>query len=109
MPFVNTWNYIQNNLNIGAVIDNWSKDSQYLGDRFTISNISLSKIDVDTPGAKNIQKIPQNDFEGVYNVWQQYIACTYSRDQIRDNITRYSKYIISILKWVENSNGGTLP
>ncbi|MFZ4439951.1 MAG: hypothetical protein ACOYOS_16105 [Syntrophales bacterium] len=109
MPFVNTWNYIQTNLKIGAVIDNWTKDKQYFGDKFTISNIALTQLDIDTPGAKNIQKIPQIDFQGIYNVWPQYIGCTYSRDQIRDNITRYSKYIISILKWVENSNGGTLP
>ena len=109
MPFTTTWNYIQNNLTIGMTIDNWTKNQLYLGDQFEISNVSHTQIDINTPGAKNIQHVPQIDFQVVYNIWKQYIGCTYSRSDIRDSITRYSKYIISIFKWVENSNGGSLP
>jgi len=108
VPFIDTWNYIQNNLHVGDDTKNWTKNKQYLGDEFTISSLTPTQIDVKTPGAINIQKIPRIDFEDVYAIWQKYIGGTYTREQIRDK-TRYSKYIISILNWVENVNGGTLP
>lgn len=104
MSFVDTWNYIQNNLGLGMSIDNWTKDNQYIGDPFEISNVSSTHIDIKIPK----QHVPQIDFQGVYDIWPQYISGTYLRSEIRDNITRYSKFIISILKWVESSNGGTL-
>ena len=108
MPFIDTWNYIQKNLKNGTTINNWTKDKQYLGDQFTIYNVASTQVAIDTPGATNIQYVPQNDFEDVYNIWQQYVSSTHRRYQIRDN-THFSKYIISILKWVENSNGEILP
>jgi len=108
MPFINTWNYIQNNLKPGMLIDNWTKDRKYLGDQFTILKATPTEVQVDAPNAQYTQHAPRNDFERVYDIWGQYIACTYPRHKIRD-FTRFSKFVISILKWVENINGGTLP
>jgi len=108
MPFINTWNYIQNNLIADMSIKNWTVDHGFLGDQFKISSKKGLKIIVNSPNAKNTQNVPQHDFEMVYHIWGKYIAGNYSRSQIQNN-TYYSKYIISILKWVEGGNGGTLP
>jgi hypothetical protein len=109
MSFPDTWNYVQTFLSPGDSIKNWTKDRGYLGDEFTILRVSPSIITVDTPGAINLQHVPKSDFEGVYNIWTDYVGCRYRRQWIRDEITRYSKYIISILRWVEDQNDGNLP
>jgi hypothetical protein len=90
-------------------IDNWTDDKGYLGDQFTIQAVMPNVIHVNSPGAQNIQKVQRKDFEGVYNVWNQYRAGLFQRHRIRDKITRFSKYVISILYWVERNNGGILP
>lgn len=90
------------------LIDNWAKDSGYLGDQFTILKVTPTEVQVDAPKAQYTQHAPRNDFERVYDIWDQYIACTYPRHKI-GGFTRFSKYVISIVKWVEINNGGTLP
>ena len=58
--------------------------------------------------AKNIQKVPSADFETVYNLWQRYRNGQVTRPEIRD-ATRFSKYVISILYWLQAQCGGQLP
>jgi hypothetical protein len=108
MPFIHTWNYIQNYLRPGTAIDNWAKYSGLLGDQFTVTRVTPNEVEVDAPNAKNIQHVRRDDFERVYDIWDQYVAGDYPRHWIRD-FTRVSKFVISILKWVENNNGGMLP
>jgi len=108
MPFVNTWNTLQNQLRQGTVIRNWTAHGGYLGDSFTVVNVSQNYVEVDTPGATNIQRIPQCDFQIVYNLWDDYCLGRVKRYEIRDE-TRFSKYIISILHWLQNNCGGQLP
>lgn len=109
MPFQEMWNYILGNIQAGQSIDNWTRDKGFLGDQFTIIIFGPNYIGIDTPGAQNIQKVSRQNFQAVYNVWDQYLNGTLKRHQIRDSITRSSKYIISILHWVEIKNGGELP
>ncbi len=108
MPFINTWNALQIQLTPGTIIRNWTVENGFLGDEFTIVCVSQNYIEVDTPGAQNIQRIPQQDFQIVYNLWDDYRFGNVRRREIRDQ-TRFSKYIISILYWLQNNCGGHLP
>ena len=100
MDFTKTWQRIQAELRQGTTISNWTVKKGYLGDIFTVVDISLTYVKVETPKAKNHQPIPKEDFEAVYNVWNDYCRGSVQRQEIRD-MTRYSKYIISILHHFE--------
>ena len=59
---------------------------------------------VDSPGADNIQRIPEEDFAGVYEHWDAYNGGAFPRHRLRD-MTRFSTYVISILHHVLNGDG----
>jgi len=68
LAFVDTWNYIQKNLNKGTVIENWTKLKNHTGVDFAINDVFNDKIDINPPQAKTIQHVQKNDFENVYNI-----------------------------------------
>jgi hypothetical protein len=84
----------------GTTIPNWTAAKGFLGDAFTVTAVALGHVEVDTPGAQNVQTVPIAAFETVYNVWQPYCCGRVSRPEIRD-ATRFSKYVISTLHWLE--------
>ena len=108
MPFSATWSALRSNLTLQTSIPNWTADKGLLGDSFTVSGVTPTHVEVDTPGAQNFQTIPDRDFEVVYDVWERYCNGTVPRHEIRDS-TRFSKYVISILHWLEGHVGGALP
>jgi hypothetical protein len=108
MPFANTWDVVQTGLAPGTAIPNWTAANGLLGDDFTVRDVTAGHVQVDTPGAKNDQIIPRADFEMVYDVWGPYCGGQVPRHEIRD-MTRFSKYVISILHWLEGQHGGHLP
>lgn len=108
MPFQNAWNTLQRNLTVGTVIPNWTADNGLLGDSFSVAAVTPGHIDVDAPGAQNVQRVPLADFQLVYDLWHDYLRGAVPRREIRDS-TRFSKYIISILHWLEDQAGGNLP
>jgi hypothetical protein len=95
---------IQTQLAPGTDIPNWTVDKGPLGDSFTVVSVSHKYVDVVTPAGKNVQHIPMNDFETVAKLWQRYINKEIGRNVVRDR-TRFSKYIISILRWIEKGEG----
>jgi len=109
MAFNDTMEFIKNNFPAGTEIRNWTAANDYLGDTFTIDTINNDYITVISPNAQNVQNVPVNDFQLVYDMWDQYIDKNIGRAQIRD-ITRFSKYIISIFHQVSisNENSGKL-
>ena len=72
MPFDTTWNALHARLAAGATIPNWTAAKGLIGDAFTVTAVAPGHIDVDTPGAQNVQTVPAADFETVYNVWEPY-------------------------------------
>ena len=108
MPFAATWNAIQRQLRPGATVPNWTAAHGLLGDAFTITAVRPGHVEVDTPGAANIQTVSIGDFETVYNVWIPYCRGQVGRAEIV-RTTRASKYAISILRWLEEQSGGVLP
>jgi hypothetical protein len=108
MPFSQTWTALQTTLSAGMPIENWTQAKGLLGDSFTIVNVAAGFIEVNTPNASNLQRVPRADFELVYRQWTHYSTGQTRRHEIRDE-TRFSKYIISILHWLEQQSGGALP
>lgn len=100
MSFESFWLKLQHELSEGTVIRNWTAYGGYLGDFFTVVAVHQNCIAIDTPGARNIQVIPQADFEIVYRLWRDYVGCKVPRSAVRDR-TRFSKYIISIIQHLE--------
>lgn len=101
MTFADTWNSIQSDLGPGAQVKNWTAAKGYLGDIFTIAHVSPGYIVVSSPEAENAQSVPKQDFEKLHGVWSGYCAGSIQRQDIRD-MTRFSKYIISILHQMES-------
>ena len=103
MSFNRIWSFIQDNIKKGQIIKNWTKDSGYIGDPFTINCLDTNRIDITPLRAESIQRIPKKDFESVYDIWEQYLSGNFQRSKIRE-FTRFSKYIISIFHLVNQSN-----
>jgi hypothetical protein len=91
-----SWESIKRRIRPGTKVRNWSKHSGYLEGSFTVTAVGPDAIEVDSPGAKNIQVVPRNDFEDVLAVWDTYMAGNLPRYKLRD-MTRFSTYIISII------------
>jgi hypothetical protein len=107
MPFPDTWRSLQAELAPGQAVDNWSANRGDLGDSFRVVSVTPRAVKVDTPGAQTIQSISMAEFEKVYDLWPSYRAGSTRRHEIRD-ATRFSKYIVSILRWLE-ARLGELP
>ncbi|OGN94757.1 MAG: hypothetical protein A2Z71_05925 [Chloroflexi bacterium RBG_13_50_21] len=95
------WSHLQTNLKVGTTIKNWTDFHGYLGDTMKVTAIRGDSIEIDSPSTKNLQVVPKDDFEKVWSIWADYKSQKVSREQLRD-VTRFSKYIISILHWYEN-------
>src|SRR5687768_2242010 len=108
MSFADSWNTLQTKLSVGAKIPNWTAHKGEIGDAFSIASIEPDAIVVDTPGAKRLQIVPATDFEEVYELWNDYRHRKLERSAFTP-LTRYSKYVISILHWLEVSCSGHLP
>jgi hypothetical protein len=108
LSFAATWSALQANLTPGTTVSNWTAANGFLGDTFTVTTVGSTHVEVDTPGAQNIQKVPSADFETAYNLWQRYCKRQVTRPEIRD-ATHFSKYVISLLHWLEGQCGGQLP
>jgi hypothetical protein len=110
MAFPDTWNALQANLSAGTVIPNWTAHRGAIGDPFTITDVTDTFVLVDAPGAKTQtpQRVPRADFEEVYDRWDDYVHGGLARSKFSP-LTRYSKYVISVLHWLETRTGGQLP
>jgi hypothetical protein len=102
------WEYLQKNLKPGTEIRNWTVDKGYLGDVMTIKIVTGPFIEVEVSSAKNIQRVPREHFEIVFAVWKDYVAKIRKRSDVRD-MTRFSKYIISIIRWSDREISNSTP
>ena len=63
--FLEIWDYLQFNLELGTPIRNWTAFGGYLGDEMTFVGVSADRIRVNAPDAKNVEVVPRDDFEKV--------------------------------------------
>lgn len=97
------WKTLSSRLPTGTAIPNWTAAKGLLGNSFTVFGVGRNYVEVESPNAKGAQRIPVADFEQVHKLWAQYINKRIDRSYIRD-MTRFSKYIISILHWIETGD-----
>ena len=101
--FEEVWAQIQRNVAPGDTIRNWSRHSGYRGNDLMIHAVEARFVDIDSPGAENIQHILREDFSRVHEHWNAYTSGVFARSRLRD-ITRFSTYVISILHHVLESD-----
>ncbi len=100
--FEAVWAKLQRSIVPGDTIRNWSRHSGYLGNDFTIHAVTDRFVEIDSPGASNVQHIARAEFARVHEHWDAYNARMFARSTLRD-ITRFSTYVISILHQVLDS------
>jgi hypothetical protein len=100
------WPDLIRHLKLGLAVKNWTVLRGYLGDEMTVVGIDDEHIEIRAPKAKTIQRVPKTDFEKVWEVWSDYKSQKLPRFEIRD-MTPYSKYIISMLRWYEQNVSDT--
>jgi hypothetical protein len=108
MAFSDTWTVLQASLSNGATIDNWTAHSGEVGEPFQIQSIGNDAIVVTTPGAVTPQWVRRKDFEAVYELWDGYVRGRIPRSTFTP-LTRRSKYVISLLHWLQNQSESRLP
>ena len=102
--FGRCWTRIRADLAAGDTVRNWTQHRGYLGDEFTVRAVEARAVVVDTPGAANLQRVPRENFAAVWAHWDDYCAGEFPRHRLRD-MTRFSKYVISILHHVLEGDG----
>ena len=105
-PYVeDVWKYVEVQLSSNIQVPVWSRAKGHLGREFTISEIDrqAEAITVDSPTARNLQRIPAADFRLVWDHWETYISGSLQRKELTAG-TRYSTYVISILKLIDKWN-----
>lgn len=108
MAFSATWAALQTQLTPRLTIPNWTARSGAIGEPFQIERVDPGVIVVHAPGATTLQSMRRKDFEAVYGLWDEYVQGRLPRKTFTP-VTRYSKYIISILHWLQERSGGHLP
>ena len=98
--FESVWQELQNRLRPALIIPNWTCLKGYLGDTMRIEEVEDIEIVVKAPKAKALQHVSKANFEIVWKNWPAYKSGRMQRQEVRE-MTYYSKYIISILHWLE--------
>ena len=93
------WLMTIGNLKPGMKIDYWGKARGKSGKKFVINSVSEKFISCDPPEAKHIQKVHRDDFEAVWELWENYLAGKVQRKNLI-KVTRFSSYILSIFNHV---------
>jgi hypothetical protein len=100
MEFELIWRELRTKLSSRLSIPNWTVNHGYFRGLMTIAEIDDDFVRVDSPNAKHTQTIPKRDFEEVWKIWADYKNGKFRRGDMTE-LTRYSKYIISIFHWLE--------
>jgi hypothetical protein len=98
--FEDLWREIQRRGRAKPEVRNWTVLKGYLGDTMKIVGVHAETIEVDAPRAKNLVTVPKAHFQAVWQMWPRYKNRQVQRQELTE-MTFFSKYIISILHWVE--------
>lgn len=98
--FEEIWRAIQHRLNTGDTIPNWTANNGYLGDTMQIVDMNDDVIVFQAPNAKKNPRVYRAEFEKIWKLWNAYKSGHVRRHEIAE-ISYFSKYIISIFRWLE--------
>jgi hypothetical protein len=101
--FEDVWRELHRRLRPGTIVPNWTVLKGYLGDQMTIVKVRAETIEVDAPNAKNLVVVPKAHFNAVWEIWALYTGGQVQRGELTE-LTFFSKYIISILHWLEEED-----
>ena len=101
--FEDVWRQLQRELYPQTEVRNWTVLKGYLGDSMKIVAVRAETIEVDAPRARNLVVVPKAHFKAVWEIWNLYTDGQVPRGELTE-ITFFSKYIISILRWLEMEN-----
>lgn len=99
MDFSTVWTSVQDGLEPGMKIPNWTAANGYLGDEFAIVRVESSHVEINAPNADAKQRVARKDFEFMVDNWEKYREGQIQRQTLVKR-TRVSKYTISILKYL---------
>ena len=103
MEFEHFWRVLQSDWPV-TEIENWTVAKKgHVGENFTIIDVERDRVVVRPPSAQNHQRVPKGDFEKMYRLWPAYKSSQTKREELR-SVTRFSKYIISIFHWFEETH-----
>jgi hypothetical protein len=105
--FDRAWSELVARLRAGTEIRNWTRDHGYIGGDFRVVAIDHGSVVVAAPGAENLQTVGKGEFAKVFELWRGYSRGDVRRQDLRD-VTRFSKYVISLLHWLEGELGRSL-
>lgn len=94
------WPVVRGCVPAGQSIPNWTALKGYLGDVFQVVKVRDNHLDIDTPNASTLIRVSREDFENVWDLWSGYKAGKVQRQDLTP-LTFNSKYVISILHWLE--------
>ncbi|MGL4551393.1 MAG: hypothetical protein ACRC33_09420 [Gemmataceae bacterium] len=106
MAFNDTWAALQQHLRVGTLIPNWTAHSETTGEPFEVVGVNPNFISV-TIADEVTRSVSPDDFRIVYSEWAGYIALDVPRKRFGDSFQ--TKYVISILHWLQGRLGGSLP
>lgn len=95
------WDRLQRTIKRGMKIDNWGLSRGYTKNTFKIYSIDSNYVVCDPPKAKSLQYVPKDDFLKIWEIWGDYMNEKVQRKFIRDYISRFSSYIISIYRFLK--------
>lgn len=97
--FEEIWEAIRS-IPAGTRIGNWTQHKGRTGEPFIVSSASGDAVAFDVPSAKHEQIARKYEFELVWALWDDYRTGKVARSEIV-RLTFHSKYIISVLKHLE--------
>ena len=100
MQLADIWIELKRRLTKNSEIKSWSVATGFLGDTFTVIGAKSGHVLIKSPFDLNPQKIPDQDFITVLELWNDYVEGKLTRADIQTR-TKFSKYIISILRSLE--------
>ena len=97
--FEQFWDELESALREIVPIRNWTVDSGFVGQDFN-AKASGETIHCAPPGAD----VSKDDFEVIWQVWEDYLSGDLKRKELRDLPHYNTKYVISILHhFMENT------
>jgi len=100
--FSDTWQVILHRLKPGEIIPNWTVLKGYLGDTMQVVHFDQDEIVVQAPKAKNLLRVSKDEFKEIWEIWPAYKTGRMQRQEVCE-MTFHSKYILSILHWLEEN------
>jgi hypothetical protein len=101
MEFEQVWSSLRSKLMQGMEVQNWTAQKGSSSDSMKILEVGSDYILIDAPKTRVFQHVSRQDVEGIWNIWEDYKEDNVEQEKLVQ-LTRYSKYVISLLHWWES-------